>query len=109
MKNKKPAPMADGLVPLKPVSKAEHRRLSKLIESRDRKLRKKYPEVHSKRVDWIDFWHEEGLFFFTVRFTDGKEFGMTCRAEVVTTGVDFSDMSSGDDVILREYYRRRED
>jgi hypothetical protein len=28
---------------------------------------------------------------------------------MVTDIVDFSDMKTGDDVIIREYYRRRED
>jgi hypothetical protein len=49
------------------------------------------------------------LVFFNVRFTDGKNFSITCHPVIVTDTVDFSDMKTGDDVIIREYYQRRED
>jgi hypothetical protein len=52
--------------------------------------------------------HEEGYFSFNVRFTDGKN-SILCSPAIVTDFVDFSDMKTGDDVIIREYYRRRDD
>jgi hypothetical protein len=51
----------------------------------------------------------KALVFFNVRFTDGKNFSITCHPVMVTDTVDFSDIKTGDDVIIREYYRRRED
>lgn len=100
--------MVDG-IPVKPISAAEHRRLDKRIKKKHEKLRKRYPEIHGKKVDWISHWHEEGLCFFDVRFTDGMHFSVTCHPVIVTDAIDFSDMKTGDEVILREYCRRRED
>lgn len=96
-------------IPIKPISAAEHKRLDRRIRKRHEKLRRRYPEVHGKRVDWISHWYEEGLCFFSVRFTDGKEFSVACRPVIVTDTVDFSDMKSGDEVIIRQYYRGRDD
>jgi hypothetical protein len=64
-----------------------------------------YPEVHSKKVDWISHWHEEGYLSFNVRFTDGKNSSILCSPTIVTNVVDFSDIKTGDSVIIREYYR----
>src|SRR5207245_10228337 len=92
-KKKKPkAVMVDG-IPTKPISAAEHRRLDRRIKKKYEKLRKRYREVHGKRVDWISHWVEEGILFFTVRFTDGKCFSITYSPCVILDSVDFSDMS----------------
>ncbi len=100
--------MVDG-IPTKPISAAEQKRLDRRIEKRHEKLRRRYPEVHGKKVDWISHWYEEGLCFFTVRFTDGKEFSVACHPVIVTDTIDFSDMKTGDDIIIREYYHRPDD
>src|SRR5206468_8965741 len=108
-KNKKPkAVMAEG-IPIKPVSPAEHRRLERRIKKKYEKLRRRYPEVHGKKVDWISHWHEEGYLSFNVRFTDGKNFSILWSPTIVTNVVDFSDVKTGDSVIIREYYRRPEE
>ena len=57
-------------------------------------------------MDWIRTRTKEGLLF--VRFTDGKNFSITCHPVIVTDIVDFSDMKTGDDVIIREYYQRED-
>jgi len=98
-----------GGTPITPISSAEHKRLDKRIKKKHEKLRKRYPEVHGKRVDWISHGYEEGYLYFNVRFTDGKNFSISCSPLIVTDFVDFSDMKTGDDVIIREYYRRPED
>src|SRR6267143_6830439 len=109
MPRKKPkAVMVDG-VPIKPISAAEHKRLDSRIRKKHEKLRKRYREVHGKKVDWISHWHEEGYLSFNVRFTDGKNFSILCSPTIVTDFVDFSDMKTGDDVIIREYYHRKDD
>jgi hypothetical protein len=97
--------IVDG-IRVKPLSAAEHRRLDRRIKKRHEKLRKQYREVHGKKVDWISHWIEEGILFFTVRFTDGKCFSVTYSPCVVLDTVDFSDMSTGDDVVLKQYYQR---
>src|SRR5712691_2513469 len=78
-KKKKPkAVMVDG-IPIKPISGAEHRRLERRIKKKHEQLRRRYPEVHGKKVDWISHSYEEGLCFFSVRFTDGKNFCIACH------------------------------
>src|SRR5258708_25484387 len=104
-KNKSKIVMVDG-IPIKPISAAEHRRIDRRIKKKNEKLRKRYREVHGKRVDWISHWTEEGILFFTVRFMDGKCFSVTYSPGVVLDTVDFSDMSTGDDVILKQYHQR---
>ena len=103
-KKKSKIVMVDG-IPIKPISAAEHR-IDRRIKKKNEKLRKRYREVHGKRVDWISHWTEEGILFFTVRFMDGKCFSVTYSPGVVLDTVDFSDMSTGDDVILKQYYQR---
>jgi len=71
-------------------------------------LRRQYREVHGKRVDWISHRIEEGILFFSVRFTDGKCFSVTYSSLAVLDTVDFSDMSTGDIVILKNYYERKD-
>ena len=108
MSKKKSKAAAVDAVPIKPVSAAEHRRLERQIKKKHGKLRRRYREVHGKRVDWISHWIEEGILFFTVRFTDGKCFSVTYSPCALLDTVDFSDMSTGDDVILKTYYQRED-
>jgi hypothetical protein len=104
-KKKSKVVMVDG-IPIKPISAAEHQRIDRRIKKKNGKLRKRYREVHGKRVDWISHWIEEGILFFTVRFMDGKCFSVTYSPWVVLDTVGFSDMPTGDDVILKQYYQR---
>ena len=106
---KKPEVVVVDGIPIKPISAAEHRRLDRRIKKKHEKLRRCYPEVHGKKVDWISHWYEEGLCFFSVRFTDGKNFCVACHPQIVTDIVDFSDMKTGDEVSIREYYKRRDE
>lgn len=104
-KKKSKRVIVDGIA-IKSLSAAEHRRLDKRIKKKHEKLRNRYREVHGKRVDWISHWIDEGILFFTVRFTDGKCFSVTYSPCVTLDTVDFSDMSTGDNVIVKEYYQR---
>lgn len=90
------------------LTAAQRASLGKKVKAANEKLRRRYPEVHGKQVDWISHGYDEGYLFFNVRFTDGKNFSVMCRPTIHTDIVDFSDMSTGNDVIIREYYRRRE-
>ena len=106
-KKKSKAVMLDS-VPIKPISATEHRRIDRQIKKKYERLRKQYYEIHGKKVDWISHWIEEGTLFFTVRFTDGKCFSITYSPCVLLDTVDFSDMSTGDNVVLKEYYARED-
>jgi hypothetical protein len=107
-RKRKPEAVCDGDTPLTPIAAKERRKIDKSIKKKYEKLRRRYPEVHGKKVDWISHGYEEGYLYFNVRFTDGKNFSISCSPAIVTDFVDFSDMKTGDDVIIREYYHRRD-
>lgn len=84
---------------------ASKRRRSR--ENRLDRLRRRYKEVRGRRVDWIDYCFEDGWLCVGVQFMDGTHFSLQFSPVIETEGIEFSDRSSGDDVILREYFRRR--
>ena len=92
-----------------PVTAEERRRIDRSIKKRYDRLRKRYKEIRGKKVDWLDHDYEEGFLYVGIRFTDGTYFSLQFSPQVVTEGIEFSDMSSGDDEILKVYYRRRDD
>ena len=108
MSKKRKAVQVEGS-PVTPITAKERRRIDRSIKKKYERFRRKYPEVHGKKVDWISHWYEEGLCFFSVRFTDGKNFSVACHPVIVTDTIDFSDMKTGDEVIIREYYKGRAD
>jgi hypothetical protein len=107
-KKKSKVELIDG-IPIRPISAAERWRLDRRIKMKHEKLRRRYREVHGKKVDWISHGYQEGYLYFNVRFTDGKNFSISCSPRIVTDFVDFSDMKTGDDEIIRRYYRRRDE
>ncbi len=97
-----------GDIEITPVSAAEHRAIDRKIKKRYERLRKKYKEIRGKKVDWIEHTYEEGSLYVGVRFMDGTYFSLDFSPQIVTDGIEFSDMSSGDGKILKTYYRRRD-
>lgn len=77
------------------------------IEHRLDRLRNRYKEIRGKRVNWIDHRFEDGWQYVGIQFMDGTHFSLQFTSKIETEGIEFSDRSSGDNVILREYYRRR--
>lgn len=78
------------------------------IEQKYDRWRRKYPEIRGRKVDFVKHWMEEGILFFSVRFMDGTDFSVQYEPTAELIGVDYSDMNSGDMVILKEYFRRRD-
>lgn len=107
--SKKPKIVWVGSTPVTPITAKERRQISKRIKKRYERLRKRYKEIHGKRVDWIDHHYEEGLLYVGIRFVDKTYFSLQFSPQIVTEGIEFSDMKTGDDVILKEYYRRQDD
>jgi len=106
---KKPKVVWVGSTPVTPISAKERRKIDKRIKKRYDRLRNRYKEIRGKKVDWIDHSYEEGLLYVGVRFMDGTYFSLQFSPQIVTDGIEFSDMSSGDDEILKVYYRMRDD
>src|SRR5215472_1448049 len=96
-------------VPTTPYTDKELRKIAKRIKKRHEKLRRRYKEIHGKRVDWIDHFVEEGWLFVEVRFKDGQNLSLRFSPQILTEGIELTDRRTGDDKPLREYYRRRVD
>src|SRR5258707_2134116 len=103
-KKKAEAVMVDG-IPIKPISPAEHMRLDRRIKKKYEKLRRRYPEVHGKKVDFITHSIEDGTLYFSVRFKDKTDFSLRYACDMFVVGADFCDFKTGDFEMLREYMR----
>src|ERR1700676_2775506 len=89
------------------ISAAELRKTDNRIKKREDKHRRRYKAIHGRKVDFIKHWLEEDILFISIRFLDGTNFSIQYEPTVELVGVEYSDMSSGDDVILKQYYRRK--
>ena len=88
-------------------SQKETDALDKRIEQKYDRLRKMYPEIRGKKVDFVKHWMEEGILFFAIRFMDGTNFCV--QYEPTAKLMDrLLDMRTGNTVILKEYFRRRD-
>jgi hypothetical protein len=103
-KKKTKAVMVDG-IPIKPITSAEHRRLERRIKKKHEKLRRRYPEVHGKVVDFINHNVTDRTLYFSVRFKDKTNFSVRYSCGMFVVGADISDMSAGDLEIIREYMK----
>ena len=90
------------------INAAELRKTDNRIRKREDKHRRRYKAIHGKKVDFIKHWLEENILFISIRFIDGTNCSIQYEPTVELVGVEYSDMSSGDDVILKQYYRRRD-
>ena len=87
------------------ITTEERRQLKQRFEKHWGQLRQRYPEIWGKRVDGIDHRIEDGQrLYVEVQFTDGTCLTLAFAFQVLTTRVELSDMSSGEEVILRTYY-----
>ena len=89
------------------INAAELRKTNNRIRKRENKHRRRYKAIHGKKVDFIKHSFEENILFISIRFMDGTNFSIQYEPTVELVGVEYSDMSSGDDVILKQYFRRQ--
>ena len=81
---------------------AEHKRLEKRIKKKHEKLRRRYPEVHGKVVDYVSHSIDDGTLFFSIAFTDKTMFSLRFACAMFIAGADFMDARSEDLEISRE-------
>ena len=105
---KRPKTVRVGNTEIKPITARERKRLDKRIAARHQKLRKKYPEVHGKVVDWISHSVEDHSLYVNVRFKDKTQFSLSFIPQIVTHYVDLSDISTGEFKMIRQYHTRRD-
>lgn len=102
---KKPKVVWVGSTPITPISAKERRKLDKRAKKRYERLRKRYPEVRGKVVDFISHSIENGTVYFTVRFKDKTDFSLRYACDMFVVGADLCDVKTGDYKIIREYMR----
>ncbi len=105
---KKPKTVRVSDIEVTPITAKERRKINERIKKRYERLRKRYKEIHGKKVDWVDHNFEEGWLYINIRFTDGTNFSLDFAPAIVTRGIEYSDMSSGDEEIIRTYFLRRD-
>jgi hypothetical protein len=88
-----------------PITPMERRKLETGSKQREARLRRKYPEVHGKVVDFISHTIDDGTLYFTVRFTDQTSFCVRYACDMFPVGIELSDWQSGDFHIIREYMK----
>jgi hypothetical protein len=91
--------------PLTPISAKERRKIDKSITKHLKRLRRRYPEVHGKIVDFISHSIQDGTLYFTVRFKDKTDFSLRYACDMFVVGADFCDVKTGDFEMIREYMR----
>lgn len=79
--------------------------MDKRIQKRRERLRKRYPEVKGRVVDYISHSIDDGTLFFSVAFTDKTMFSLRFACEMFIAGADFMDTRSGDLEIIREFMK----
>ena len=70
-------------------------------EQIQRHRRAKYAALRGKIVDWVEESQDDGFVSFTIGFSDGTHFDVTCGTKIVHAY--YADMSSGDEVRLIEF------
>jgi hypothetical protein len=79
--------------------------MDKRIKKRQEQLRKRYPEVHGKVVDFITHTIDDGTLYFSVRFKDETSFCLRYACDMFVVGAELSDWKSGNYDIIREYMK----
>ncbi len=85
------------------LSARERKQIKKRLNRRYETLRKKYPDVHGKVVDFISHNVEDGTLYFTVRFKDKTAFALQYQCGLVAVGAELGDWKTGDLKMIRQY------
>ena len=102
---KKPKVVWVANTPITPISAKERRKINKSIKKRSEWLRRRYPEVHGKVVDFISHSIEDGTLYISVRFKDKTDFSLRYACDMFVVGADICDVKTGDYEMIREYMR----
>ena len=72
---------------------------------REQRLRKTYPEVHGKVVDFITHEVQDAMLYVNIWFKDGTKFSLRYSCDMVMVGAELSQLKGGNLHIIREYMR----
>jgi hypothetical protein len=101
----KPKVVWVGSTPITPISAKQHRELDKRIKKSRERLRRRYPEVHGKVVDYISHSIDDGTLNMSVCFKDKTIFSYRFACGIFIVGADIADWKTGNYDIIREYMK----
>jgi hypothetical protein len=96
----------------KRIPKLERKNLDRFHEQRKAKVRKKYPEIHGKQIDYVTHTYEDGWLYISLYFTDGTNFSMDFTVNepsIIPRAIEYGHMSDGDYHNIRTYFFKGED
>lgn len=102
---KKPKIVWVGSTPITPITAKQSRELDRRLKKRYEQLRKRYPEVHGKAVDYVSHSIEDGTLFVNVAFKDRTSLSLRFDCQMFIVGADFLDWRSGNGEVIREYMK----
>ena len=105
----KPKTVRVGNITVTQISSKEREILAQKIKKRHGGLRNRYREIHKKTVDWVSHSVEDGSVYVCIRFMDKTEFSLQFSPQILTDGIDLSDMSTGNFKMIREYCRMEDE
>lgn len=96
--------VTDGM-PVTRITAKERKKLKNQIEQTHVNLRKKYPEIRGKVVDFVQQSVSDGILYVGISFTDKTVFSLRYGCDMLIVGADYLDGRTGDYEIIREYMK----
>jgi len=93
------------------ITKKECIKLDLEHEKRKDKLRRKFPEVHGKLLDYLTHGYDDGWLYVTLYFTDGTNFSLDFTMNepaIVPKLIEFGRYEDGEFENLRTYLHRKD-
>jgi len=110
MKNKKPKVVMVGDIPVRRVTRAEHRRLNKRIKKRLQRWRSRYREIRGKKIDYVTHSYEDGYLYINLYFSDKTNFSLDfslAEPAVVLRVAEYGSVATGDYENIKRYFHKR--
>ena len=93
------------------ITAKERLKLDREHEKRKDRLRKQFPEIHGKLLDYVTHSYEDGWVYVNLYFTDGTNFSLDFTINepaIVPKTIEFGKYVDGDYENIRTYFRRRD-
>ena len=92
-------------MPATRITVKDRRKIKDEIERANAKLRRKYPEIHGKVVDFIQESVSDRILYVGIQFTDKTVFSLRYASDVSIISADYLDSKTGDYAVVREYMK----
>jgi hypothetical protein len=96
----------------KRISKAERKKMDRWHKKRKDRLRKKFPEIHGKLLDYLTHSYDDGWLYVTLYFTDGTNFSLDFTVNepaVVPKLIEYGKYVDGEYKNIRTYDHKEQD